>query len=77
VVRRQTAGSVAANVDADAATRRLTAIVDGLGPQLLLGILDRDRCVALVRDAIALELGDDAGAAGNGGAPARAAEVTT
>jgi AcrR family transcriptional regulator len=73
----QDAGSVAAGVDADAATRRLTAIVDGLGPQLLLGILDRDRCVALVREAIALELGGDAAAAGNGGGPAPATELAT
>ena len=50
--------------DADSAARRLAAIVDGLGAQLLLEMLDRSAAVGLVREAIAVELGARTLAAG-------------
>ncbi|MGZ4431897.1 MAG: hypothetical protein ACXVYV_09680 [Gaiellales bacterium] len=43
-------------MDADSAARRLSALVDGLGPQVMNGIFDRDQCVELVRQAISMEL---------------------
>ena len=57
VVDGQEAGDVSGRVDADATARRLSAVTDGLGEQVLLGILDRERCRRLIREAIALELG--------------------
>jgi AcrR family transcriptional regulator len=69
IVDGKEAGDVAERVDADATARRLSAVTDGLGEQVLLGILDRDRCRRLIREAIALEIG----APDRSGAPARAA----
>jgi len=57
-------GSAGAGVDADGAARRLTAIVDGLGPQVLLGMLDPDRAGELIREAVTLELQVEARVAG-------------
>ncbi len=42
--------------DPEAVARRLAAIVDGLGAQLLLEMVDRAGAVALVRDAISIEI---------------------
>lgn len=50
-------GTIAATADPEAAVWRLTALVDGLGPALLLGALDRRRTTELIRDAVARELG--------------------
>jgi AcrR family transcriptional regulator len=47
--------AAAANVQAGA--QRLAALVDGLGQQLELGLLDREGAGTLLRDATALELG--------------------
>jgi AcrR family transcriptional regulator len=53
----QAEGSIPPAVDPDAAVCRLSAFVEGLGPVILLGLLDRGRGATLVRDAVALELG--------------------
>jgi AcrR family transcriptional regulator len=42
--------------DVQASAQRLAALVDGLGQQLELGLLDRDGAGGLLRDATALEL---------------------
>ncbi len=52
----QATGAVPAAVDAEVAARRLSALVDGLGPQVMNGIFDRLQCVELVRQAISMEL---------------------
>ena len=46
--------------DPPAAGARLAALVDGLGEQLELGIVDHERARELLRGAIALELGERA-----------------
>lgn len=53
----QSDGSISPEVDPEAAVCRLAAFVEGLGPVILLGLVDRDRGATLVRDAVALELG--------------------
>jgi AcrR family transcriptional regulator len=49
-------GSIAAAVDPEEAGARLAAVVDGIGSQLLLGLLTRDRAAALIEQSIELEL---------------------
>lgn len=53
----QADGSIDPQTDPEAAIWRLTALVDGLGPALLLGALDRRRTTELIRDAVERELG--------------------
>jgi len=50
-------GTIDRETDPEAAIWRLTALVDGLGPALLLGALDRRRTTELIRDAVDRELG--------------------
>jgi AcrR family transcriptional regulator len=50
-------GSIGAGGDASEMATRLTALVDGLGLQVLTGIMDHQRAGELVRGAIAAELG--------------------
>jgi AcrR family transcriptional regulator len=50
-------GSIPERVRAAEAAHRLAATLDGLGQQVVLGGLERERAARLVRDAIALELG--------------------
>jgi AcrR family transcriptional regulator len=55
---REAAGERHAEVAApDDVARRLAAIVDGLGLQLLVGMIDHARAAALIREAVAIELG--------------------
>jgi AcrR family transcriptional regulator len=61
-------GASAPPADVLASAQRLAALVDGLGQQLELGLLDRDGAGALLRDATALEL-DRVRAAGTAVAP--------
>jgi AcrR family transcriptional regulator len=51
------AGSISANVDVDDAALRLAAVVDGLGLQILPGVLTRERAAELISGAIDMELG--------------------
>ncbi len=53
----QADGSIPASVDGETAAWRLTAFVEGLGPLMLFGMLDRDRWRELIKGAVALELG--------------------
>lgn len=53
----QADGTIDAATDPEGAMWRLTALVDGLGPALLLGVLDRRRTTDLIRAAVARELG--------------------
>ena len=50
-------GSIDAVSDVDAAARRLAALVDGLGSQRLVGLLDPAAAERLLDQALALELG--------------------
>ena len=50
-------GSASPVTDAEAAARRLAALVDGLGSQRLVGLLAPAEAVRLVDEAIELELG--------------------
>jgi hypothetical protein len=43
--------------DREGAARRLAAVVDGLGLQLLVGMIDHARAAGLIREAVANELG--------------------
>ena len=49
-------GSIPAGVDPEEAGARLAAVVDGIGSQLLLGLLPRERAAALIEQSIELEL---------------------
>jgi AcrR family transcriptional regulator len=49
-------GSIPADVDPEEAGARLAAVVDGIGSQLLLGLLPRERAAALIEQSIELEL---------------------
>jgi AcrR family transcriptional regulator len=49
-------GSIPAGVDPEEAGARLAAVVDGIGSQLVLGLLPRERAAALIEQSIALEL---------------------
>jgi AcrR family transcriptional regulator len=49
-------GSIPAGVDPEEAGARLVAVVDGIGSQLLLGLLPRERAAALIEQSIELEL---------------------
>lgn len=51
-------GSLPPQVDAEAAAQRLTGTLDSLGGRVLLGIIERERAVELMKGALALELGD-------------------
>ncbi|MDX6572356.1 MAG: BetI-type transcriptional repressor, C-terminal, partial [Gaiellales bacterium] len=51
------AGSIAAGVDVGDASLRLAAVVDGLGLQILPGVLTRERSAELIVGALELELG--------------------
>jgi hypothetical protein len=53
----QAAGSVGRDVNVDDATVRLSAVVDGLGLQILTGILSHDRAAELITGALEMELG--------------------
>ncbi|HET7095310.1 MAG TPA: TetR/AcrR family transcriptional regulator [Thermomicrobiales bacterium] len=58
VVRQgQAAGAIPPTIDAAAAAQRLTALVAGLSDRWLIGSLSLDRAHALVRCAVAQELG--------------------
>jgi AcrR family transcriptional regulator len=50
-------GSVAAGLNVEDAALRLAAVVDGLGLQILPGILSRERAAGLIVGALELELG--------------------
>jgi AcrR family transcriptional regulator len=50
-------GSVSADVPVADATVRLAAVVDGIGLQSLLGMIDHDRAAELILGALRLELG--------------------
>ena len=56
VEQGRTDGSIPAGVDPEEAGARLAAVVDGIGSQLLLGLLARDRAAALIEQSIELEL---------------------
>jgi AcrR family transcriptional regulator len=56
VEQGRTDGSIPAGVDPEEAGARLAAVVDGIGSQLLLGLLVRDRAAALIEQSIELEL---------------------
>jgi AcrR family transcriptional regulator len=49
-------GSIPAGVDPEEAGARLAAVVDGIGSQLLLGLLPGERAAALIEKSIELEL---------------------
>jgi AcrR family transcriptional regulator len=51
------AGSINPNVDVDDSALRLAAVVDGLGLQILPGIITRERAAELISGAIDMELG--------------------
>lgn len=53
----RTQGSVAADLNVADAALRLAAVVDGLGLQILPGILSRERAAGLIVGALELELG--------------------
>jgi len=53
----QADGSIPASTDPEGAGWRLTALVEGLGPVALVGLRTREQGVALIRDAVAAELG--------------------
>jgi AcrR family transcriptional regulator len=53
----QADGSIPGSTDPEGAGWRLTALVEGLGPVALVGLRTREQGVALIRDAVALELG--------------------
>ncbi len=57
----QADGSIASAADPESVAWRLTALTEGLGPVMLLGMLDRGRTIELVREAVALELGTGSG----------------
>jgi AcrR family transcriptional regulator len=50
-------GSLRGDVDVDAAARRLAAVVDGLGLQILSGVLTHERAAELILGALTVELG--------------------
>lgn len=50
-------GSLAADLNVDDASLRLSAVVDGLGLQMLTGNLTRERAAGLIVGALELELG--------------------
>jgi AcrR family transcriptional regulator len=56
-------GSIPEDVDAQGAVRRLSAVVDGLESQLLLGLVSSPEAAGVVRECIARELGRTAEAA--------------
>lgn len=56
VEQGRTDGSIPAAVDPEEAGARLAAVVDGIGSQLLLGLLPRERAAALIEQSIELEL---------------------
>jgi hypothetical protein len=56
VEQGRTDGSIPAGVDPEEAGARLAAVVDGIGSQLLLGLLARERAAALIEQSIELEL---------------------
>jgi AcrR family transcriptional regulator len=49
-------GSIPPVADVELVTLRLTALVDGLGLQILTGLVDHDRAADVIRSAIAQEL---------------------
>ncbi len=49
-------GSIPVGVYPEEAGSRLAAVVDGIGSQLVLGLLPRDRAAALIEQSIELEL---------------------
>jgi AcrR family transcriptional regulator len=53
----QAEGSVARTITIDDATLRLSAVVDGLGLQILTGTLSHDRAAELITGALEMELG--------------------
>jgi hypothetical protein len=50
-------GSLGRELDVQASARRLAAVVDGLGLQILSGVLTHERAFDLIRGALELELG--------------------
>ncbi|MDX6533373.1 MAG: hypothetical protein QOF68_1117 [Gaiellales bacterium] len=50
-------GSVAGDVEPRESAIRLAALVDGLGLQLLSGVIAEEHAASLIRDALALDLG--------------------
>src|SRR5262245_29385953 len=50
-------GSLGRELDIDASARRLAAVVDGLGLQILSGVLTHEASYDLIRGALELELG--------------------
>jgi AcrR family transcriptional regulator len=65
VVRRgQADGAIPPTIDADDAAQRLTALVEGLSARWLIGALPLARARALVRCAVARELGAPVGESG-------------
>ena len=59
VAAAQEEGAVDRGIGADGAARRLAALVDGLGAQIAVRMIDGRSASALVRDGIARELGVD------------------
>jgi len=55
VAAGRTDGSLPKGVEPERTGRRLAALVDGLGTQTTLGLLDRKEAAALLRDALAAE----------------------
>jgi AcrR family transcriptional regulator len=53
----QAAGSVNGGVAVEDATLRLSAVVDGLGLQILTGVLSHERAAELITGALEMELG--------------------
>jgi AcrR family transcriptional regulator len=53
----QADGSIPARVRAEEAAHRLCATLDGLGQQVMLGGLERERAALLLHEALVLELG--------------------
>jgi AcrR family transcriptional regulator len=58
VEQGRTDGSIPAGVDPEEAGARLAAVVDGIGSQLLFGLLPRERAAALIEQSIERELSD-------------------
>ena len=58
IVKGQEEGSLSPKIGAEDAAHRLTGTLDSLGGRVLLGIIERERAVELMKGALTLELGD-------------------
>ena len=58
IAKGQEEGSLSPKIDAAAAAQRLTGTLDSLGGRVLLGVIEREHAVELMKGALNLELGD-------------------